>query len=86
MFGIVVLRFIFWKEWFRKCSYEHMFFLKIKYSEKMLIVLLYVGDLIFTRNNSSMFEKFEESMMVKFDMFDLSLMHYFLGISQDKGS
>ncbi|KAK2968675.1 hypothetical protein RJ640_001578 [Escallonia rubra] len=46
----------------------------------MLIVCLYVDDLIFTGNDSTMFDKFKRSMMVEFDMSDLGMMHYFLGI------
>ena len=42
------------------------------------IVLLH--DLIFTGNDSVMFEKFKESMMVEVDMSNLGLMHYFFGI------
>ena len=47
----------------------------------MLIVCLYVDDLIFTENDSVMFEKFKKSMIVEFDMSDLGKMHYFLGIA-----
>lgn len=44
------------------------------------MVCLYVDDLLFTRNDQTMFEKFKKSMMAEFDMFDLGRMHYFLGI------
>ncbi|KAF7150925.1 hypothetical protein RHSIM_Rhsim02G0113200 [Rhododendron simsii] len=47
---------------------------------RMLIVCLYVDDLIYTGNDSAMFEKFKESMMAEFEMSDLGKMHYFLGI------
>ena len=46
----------------------------------MLIVCLYVDDLIYTRNDRVIFEKLKKSMMVEFDMSDLDMMHYFLGI------
>ena len=55
-------------------------FIKIGDGGKMLIVCLYVDDLIFTRNDDAMFDKFKKSMMVEFDMSDLGMMHYFLGI------
>jgi len=48
--------------------------------EEMLIVCLYVDDLIFTGNDSVMFTEFKKSMMDEFDMTDIGLMHYFLGI------
>lgn len=41
---------------------------------------LYVDDLIYTGNDSAMIEKFKQSMMDEFDMSDLGMMHYFLGI------
>ena len=51
----------------------------------MLIVCLYVDDLIFTGNDRVMFDVFKKSMMVEFDMFDLGLMHYFLGMEVEQG-
>lgn len=41
---------------------------------------MFVDDLIFTRNDESMFKEFKQSMMIKFDMTDLGKMSYFLGI------
>ena len=46
----------------------------------MLIVCLYVDDLIYTGSNTAMFESFKKSMMAEFEMSDLGMMHYFLGI------
>jgi hypothetical protein len=43
-------------------------------------VCLYIDDLIFIGNDEIMFEHFKKSMMVEFDMSDLSKMMYFLGI------
>ncbi|CAL5333116.1 unnamed protein product [Camellia sinensis] len=37
-------------------------------------------DLIYTGNNTTMFESFKKSMMVEFEMSDLGMMHYYLGI------
>lgn len=68
------------KEGFKKCPFEHTLFVKIDDGGKMLVVCLYVDDLIYTRNDSAMFEKFKKSMMVEFDMSDLGMMRYFLGI------
>jgi hypothetical protein len=44
----------------------------------MLIVFLYVDDLIFTGNFG--IEKFKSVMKDEFEMTDLGLMRYFLGI------
>ena len=67
-------------EGFQKCPYEHTLFIKIEDGGKMLIVCLYVDDLIYTRNNTAMFESFKKSMMAEFEMSDLGMMHHFLGI------
>ncbi|KAH9799278.1 hypothetical protein KPL71_000300 [Citrus sinensis] len=70
----------FLKEGFRKCPYEHTLYIKIGDDGKMLMVCLYVDDLIYTGNDIVMFEKFKESIMLEFDMTDLGLLHYFLGL------
>lgn len=70
----------FLKEGFRKCPYEHTLYTKIGDDGKMLMVCLYVDDLIYTGNDRVMFEKFKESIMLEFDMTDLGLLHYFLGL------
>lgn len=57
-----------------------MLFTKTGDGGKMLIVCLYVNDLIYTGNDSAMFEILKKSMMVEFDMSNLGMMHYFLGI------
>ena len=69
----------FFKEGFFKCPYEHTLFVKVE-GENMLVVSLYVDDLIYTGNDVDMFAKFKRSMMLEFDMSDLGMMHYFLGI------
>src|SRR4051812_35446814 len=46
----------------------------------ILIIPLYVDDLIFTGNDEKMIEEFKEDMMKKYEMSDLGLLHYFLGI------
>ncbi|XP_019051696.1 PREDICTED: uncharacterized protein LOC109114080 [Nelumbo nucifera] len=40
----------------------------------------YVQQEIYTENDQAMFEEFKKSMMVEFEMTDLGMMHYFLGI------
>ncbi|XP_068339218.1 uncharacterized mitochondrial protein AtMg00810-like [Pyrus communis] len=46
----------------------------------ILIVCLYVDDLIFTRSNPSMFEEFKRAMTKAFEMTNIGLMTYYLGI------
>ena len=45
-----------------------------------MIVCLYVDDLIFTGSNPSMFNEFKEVMTKEFEMTDMGLMAYYLGI------
>ncbi|KAA0056619.1 retrotransposon protein [Cucumis melo var. makuwa] len=63
-----------------KCLHEHTLFIKFQHPNKILIVCLYVDDLIYTGNDLIMFEEFKQSMMAEFEMIDLGMMHYFLGI------
>lgn len=46
----------------------------------MLIMRLYVDESIYSGNDMSMIEKFNQCTMSKFDGFDLGITHYFLGI------
>jgi hypothetical protein len=68
------------REGFLKCPYEHTLYVKSGVDKKVLVVCLYVDDLIYMGNDRSMFTEFKSSMMKEFDMTDLGLMHYFLGI------
>ncbi|TXG46384.1 hypothetical protein EZV62_028112 [Acer yangbiense] len=54
--------------------------------KKILIVCLYVDDLIYTGSDKDMFDVFKKSMMTEFDMSDLGLMHYYLGIEVNQSS
>ena len=51
-----------------------------------MIVCLYVDDLIYTESDPVFHEKFKLAMMTEFDMSDLGLMHYFLGIEVKQSS
>lgn len=63
---------------FKKCPHKHTLY--VKDGGKIIIVCLYVDDLIFTGNHEGLLLKFKESMIKEFDMSDLGLMYYFLGI------
>lgn len=65
---------------FIQCPNEPTLYVKANSHGDFLLVCLYVDDLIFTGNNSNMFEEFKEAMSSKFEMTDLGLMHYFLGL------
>ncbi|KAG6468657.1 hypothetical protein ZIOFF_073346 [Zingiber officinale] len=52
-----------------------------------LVACLYVDDLIYTSTSKLLLEKFKKAMMDEFEMTDLGLMKYFLGlqVKQSKG-
>ena len=65
---------------FLKCPHEHALYVKTNKNGDMLFVCLYVDDLIFTGNNPKMFEDFKKAMTREFEMTDIGLMSYYLGI------
>lgn len=46
----------------------------------LLILVLYVDDLILTGSSSSMIQNVQRQLTEQFDMTDLGLLHYFLGL------
>jgi Reverse transcriptase (RNA-dependent DNA polymerase) len=64
---------------FKQCPYEYALYAK-KSGGNMLFVALYVDDLIFIGNNDKMIEEFKSTMTREFEMTDLSLMKFFLGL------
>ncbi|KAL0384142.1 UNVERIFIED_CONTAM: Retrovirus-related Pol polyprotein from transposon RE1 [Sesamum radiatum] len=64
---------------FRRSLSEPTLYVK-RQGNDTLIVSLYVDDLIYTGNNEKMIHDFKEDMMKTFEMSDLGLMHFFLGI------
>ncbi|GKV20502.1 hypothetical protein SLEP1_g30621 [Rubroshorea leprosula] len=64
---------------FVKCPYEYALYVKVS-NGGILIVCLYVDDLIFTGNNPRMFEEFKRAMSNEFEMTNIGLMSYYLGI------
>ncbi|MBO1694908.1 reverse transcriptase domain-containing protein, partial [Bacteroides uniformis] len=52
---------------------------------KMLIVVLYVDDVIFTGNDDYLIENFKIVMKDEFEMTDMGLLRYFLGIEVEQG-
>ena len=64
---------------FYKCPHEHALYYK-NINGDVLLVCLYVDDLIFTGNNPRLFEDFKKAMTREFEMTDVGLMSYYLGI------
>eukprot|EP00253_Pinus_taeda_P028785 PITA_28785 len=68
---------------FDKCEGEPTVFIKEK-DGKLLIVVLYVDDVIFTGNDVYLIENFKTVMKEEFEMTDMGLLRYFLGIEVDQ--
>jgi Reverse transcriptase (RNA-dependent DNA polymerase) len=52
----------------------------MKNGDNVLFIALYVDDLIFMGNNDEMIEEFKGTMTRGFEMIDLGLMKFFLGL------
>ena len=65
---------------FERSRSEPSLYVKKGGTQDFLIVCLYVDDLIYTGTNSAMLEEFKKAMMKEYEMTDLGLMRYFLGI------
>lgn len=75
------------KKSFHRCKSEPTLYIKTE-GTSIIIVSLYVDDLIFMGNDHKMLQDFKADMMKTYEMNDLGLMHYFLGIEMsqnDKG-
>jgi hypothetical protein len=70
----------FQKNGFIKCPHEYSLYAKVCENGNILFVCLYVDDLIFTDNNPSMVKDFKKAMTQEFEMTDIGLMSYYLGI------
>ncbi|XP_047326610.1 uncharacterized mitochondrial protein AtMg00810-like [Impatiens glandulifera] len=67
------------KKGFNRSTSESSLYVKT-IDKDFLIVCLYVDDLIYFGTNKAMVEEFKNQMMKEFEMTDLGLMKYFLGI------
>ena len=64
----------------------NLYYLRVGDEDEPLILVLYVDDL-FLIGSSRLVKDYKENLVAKFDMKDLGLMHYFLGLEvwQQKG-
>ena len=65
---------------FSKKKSEPTLYIKINNQGEILIIFLYVDDLIFTGNINLSIEEFRTTMKKEFEMTDMGLLRYFLGI------
>eukprot|EP00253_Pinus_taeda_P006070 PITA_06070 len=68
---------------FEKCEGEPTLYIKEK-NGKILIVVLYVDDVIFTGNDDYFIEDFKTVMKEEFEMTNMGLQRYFLGIEVEQ--
>eukprot|EP00253_Pinus_taeda_P030035 PITA_30035 len=68
---------------FEKCEGEPAVYIKEK-DGKILIVVLYVDDVIFSGNDDYLIKNFKSVMKEEFEMTDMGLLRYFLGIEVDQ--
>jgi hypothetical protein len=72
------------KSGFRKSQNEPTLYTKIDQHGKILIVCLYVDDMIYTENLE--LTSFKHAMKFEFEITDLGIMKYFLGIEVDQST
>ena len=70
----------FFKEGYVRCPNGHTLFVKTQGEGKILVVILYVDDFVFTGCDDEMFTEFKASMKQEFDITDLGKMKFFLGV------
>jgi hypothetical protein len=72
------------KSGFNRSQNVPTLYTKTDQHDKILIVCLYVDDMIYTRNLK--LTSFKHSMQFEFEMTDLGIMKYFLGIEVDQST
>ncbi|PKA48313.1 Retrovirus-related Pol polyprotein from transposon TNT 1-94 [Apostasia shenzhenica] len=65
---------------FQRSESEPTLYVKKGGMSHILIVCLYVDDIIYTSSSSTFLNGFKEKMKHEFEMTDLGLLHYFLGL------
>ena len=65
---------------FTRCLHEYVFCIKVHTNGDILLVCLYTDDLILMGNNPALFKAFNKAMSLEFEMTDIGLMSYYLGL------
>ncbi|KAG6485841.1 hypothetical protein ZIOFF_054406 [Zingiber officinale] len=68
---------------FKKCTQEHAVYTRDE-EEASILVGVYVDDLIVTGSSTEKINKFKQQMMTEFEMSDLGLLSYYLGIEVEQ--
>lgn len=64
---------------FKRSEVDDNLYIK-KVGNKMVVIILYVDDLIITGNNENLISQFKVELKNGFEMIDLGILHYYLGI------
>jgi hypothetical protein len=64
---------------FKRSNFDPNLYIKEK-GEEIIIMVVYVDDLIITSNSSKLIKEEKDNLCKSFDMIDLGLLHYCLGI------
>lgn len=70
---------------FVRCPYEHAVYTK-KVGGEILIIGVYVDDLLVTGTKTSIIEEFKVQMSEKFEMSNLGILSYYLGLEVKQGT
>lgn len=70
---------------FERSESEPTLYLRKQGNNDLLVVCLYVDDIIYMGSSHSIVAEFKSSMMSRFEMTDLGLLHYFLGLEVKQG-
>ncbi|XP_042472191.1 uncharacterized mitochondrial protein AtMg00810-like [Zingiber officinale] len=68
---------------FKRCTQEHAVYTRGE-GEASILVGVYVDDLIVTGSSTEKINKFKQQMMTEFEMSDLGLLSYYLGIEVEQ--
>lgn len=63
-----------------KCSYEHGVYERRRNNNKLILLCLYIDYLLITRSCKKEIEEFNLDLMKEFEVSDLGIISYFLGI------
>jgi len=67
------------KNGFKRCIYDPNLYVK-NFGDDILIIVVYLDDLIIIGNQLISIQKLKENLKNEFEMTDLGLLHYFLGL------
>lgn len=59
---------------------EHTLYKKIEGNDRILLVWIYVYDIVYLISSQTLVENFRHDMKKTFEMSDLGLLNYFLGL------